>query len=77
MAKSHRLPFVLSKSKAMKPFDLVHFDFWGPSLVQIVIGASYFLLFIDDYSRFTWLYLLKDKAEVFSYFLKFKSLKEN
>ena len=61
----------------MKPFDLVNFDLWDPSPIQIVIGACYFLLFIDDYSRFTWFYLLQDKVEVFSYFLTFKSLIEN
>ena len=77
LAKSHRLPFVLSESKAIKPFDLVYFDLWGPFLVLSVIGARYFLLFIDDYSRFTWFYLLKSKDAVFSYFLKFKNLIEN
>ena len=77
LAKSHRLPFVLSESKAMKPFNLVHSDLWGPSPVQTVTGAHYFLLFIDDYSHFTWFYLLKEKAKLFSYFLKFKSLIEN
>ena len=77
LAKSHRLPFVLSESKAIKPFDLVYFDLWGPFLVLSVIGARYFLFFIDDYSRFTWFYLLKSKDAVFSYFLKFKNLIEN
>ena len=77
LAKSHSLLFVLSESKAMKPFDLVHFELWGPSRVQTFTGVRSFILFIDDYSPFTWFYLLKDKAEVFSYFLKFKSLIEN
>ena len=58
LAKSHRLPFVLSKSKSIKPFDLVHFNLWDPSPVPSVIGICYFLLFIDDYSHFTWFYLL-------------------
>ena len=53
LAKSHRLPFVLSKSKSIKPFDLVHFNLWDPSPVPSVIGICYFLLFIDDYSHFT------------------------
>ena len=77
LAKSYRLPFVLSKSKAMKPFDLVHSNLLGPSLIQTVTGAHYFILYFDDYSRFTWFYLLKDKAELFSYFPKFKSLIED
>ena len=77
LAKSHRLPFVLSESKAMKPFDLVHSDLWGPFPVLSVTGACYFLLFIDDYSHFTWFYLSKSKDEIFSYFVKFKNLIEN
>ena len=77
LAKRHRLHFVLLESKAMKPFDLVHFDLWGPSSIPSVIGICYFLLFIDDGSHFTWFYLLKNKDAVFSYFLKFKNLIEN
>lgn len=74
MAKSHRLPFVLSDSRAMKPFDLVHSDLWGPSPISSITSVKYFLLFIDDYTRFTWLYLLNNKSETFSYFLKFQQL---
>ncbi|KAK2980575.1 hypothetical protein RJ640_017437 [Escallonia rubra] len=36
----------------------------------------YFLLFIDDYSRKTWVYFLKQKSEVFSTFKRFKALVE-
>ena len=77
LAKRHRLHFVLLESKAMKPFDLVHSDLWAPSLILSVIGVRYFLFFVDDYSRFTCFYLLKNKDAVFSYFLKFKNLIEN
>ena len=37
----------------------------------------YFLLFIDDYSRKTWVYFLKEKFNVVSCFKKFKALVEN
>ena len=57
----------------IKPFDLVHFDLWGASPITSVIGVRYFLLFIDNYSRFTWIYLLKTKDETFPTFLKFKN----
>ena len=68
---------MLTESKAMKPFDLVHSNLWGPSPVQSITGAHYFLLFIDDDSSFKWFYLLKRKDETFSYFLKFKNFIEN
>ena len=40
-----------------------------------MLVTSFFL--IDDYSCFTWFYLLKSKDAIFSYFLKFKNLIEN
>jgi hypothetical protein len=36
----------------------------------------YFVTFIDDYSRKTWVYFLQEKFEVFSHFLEFKALVE-
>ena len=76
MAKSHKLLFVPSDSRAMQPFDLVYSDLWGPSPITSVTGSKYFFLFIDDHTRFTWLYLLQNKSETYSYFLKFKNLIE-
>jgi hypothetical protein len=40
-------------------------------------GAVYFLLFIDDYTRYTYVYFLKKKSVVLSYFLQYKALVEN
>jgi hypothetical protein len=40
------------------------------------IGAMYFLLFVDYYSRKMWVYFLKLKSEVFNEFQKFKALVE-
>jgi transposase InsO family protein len=44
-----------------------------PSLGNFV----YYVIFIDDYSRKTWIYFLKVKDEVFSKFQEFKALVEN
>ena len=40
-------------------------------------GYEYYATFIDDYSRKTWIYFLKNKSEVFGKFKEFKSLIEN
>jgi hypothetical protein len=40
-------------------------------------GYVYYVFFIDDYSRKTWIYLLKKKNEVFGKFKEFKALVEN
>lgn len=39
-------------------------------------GRKYYVSFIDDYSKFTWVYLLKFKSEVFHKFLRFQKLVE-
>ena len=49
------------------PFELVHTDVWGPSRSCIYFKIS----FIDDYSRCTWLFLMKTRAKLFSIFQKF------
>jgi hypothetical protein len=49
----------------------------GPIPSFSISGYVYYVSFIDDYSRKTWLYLLKSKDEVFIKFKEFKSLIEN
>jgi hypothetical protein len=62
-AKHRKLPFVHSQNKTIKPFDLVHFDIWGPISIKSVHNHSYFLTAVDDYSRHTWIILMKNKSE--------------
>ena len=52
-------------------FELVHTDIWGPSQAESTLGFRYFVTFINDYSRCTWLFLMKTHAELFSIFQKF------
>lgn len=61
----------------MKHFELVHSDLWGPAPITAINGMRYFLLFIDDFRRFTWFYLLKTKDKTYSTFLKKVLLKLN
>jgi len=53
--------------------ELVHTDVCGPMNLSSVGGNKYFLTFIDDFSRKTWIYLLKSKDEVFHRFKIFKA----
>lgn len=41
-----------------------------------IIGAKYFLFFVDDFSRFSWFYPLQSKDQIFSMFIKLKNLVE-
>jgi len=40
-------------------------------------GYLYYVLFIDNFSRFSWIYPLHHKSETFACFVKFKCLVEN
>ena len=55
-----------SYSQVSSPFLLVHSDVWGSCSVISKLGLRYFITFVDDFSRMTWLYLMKDRSEVFS-----------
>jgi len=67
LSKHHRATFQSRvNSRSSSAFELVHSDVWGPSRVPSIKGFRYFLLFVDNFSRMTWLYLLKERLEVSS-----------
>jgi hypothetical protein len=74
-AKAHQLPYPKSTSQSAAPLDLVFFDVWGPA-IDSFCNKRYYVNFIDDYSKFTWIYLLRHKSEVFQFFKEFQSLVE-
>ena len=57
--------------------DLIHSYVFGPIKVPLISKSIFFLSFIDDYSRMTWIYFLKSKTQVFSWFKEFKAFVEN
>jgi GAG-pre-integrase domain/Integrase core domain len=76
-SKQIRLPFTLSTSKTLNFFELVHSDVWGPPPITSHNNFCYYVIFIDDFSRTTWVYLLTSKDEVFQRFLEFTFFLEN
>jgi hypothetical protein len=77
LAKNHRLPYTRNEHKSSNVLDLIHCDIWGPSPVKSNLGHNYYVLFIDDYSRFTWLYPLKLKSDFYDTFIQFQKFVEN
>ena len=75
--KQKRSPFKSEKSHSTMPLELVHSDVCGKMNSPSLGGGEYFLTFIDDYTHYTWVYILKHKSEVFSKFQKWKALVEN
>ena len=71
LAKQHALSFSNSASLCDKPFGLIHSDIWGPAPCTTVNGYRYFVLFIDDYSRFTWIYFLKHRSFLYQIYVNF------
>jgi hypothetical protein len=67
--KNIKNPFPKRDSKAEGVLELIH--------STSISGYVYYVSFIDDYSRKTWVYFLKSKDEVFGKFKEFKALIEN
>lgn len=66
----------ISLSQANEPLSLVHTDICGPINKTSAGGARYFITFIDDYSRYTFVYFLKTRDQVFEIFKDFVTFVE-
>jgi hypothetical protein len=69
LGKHHKEKFVSGVSYREKaPLEIVHTDLCGPIQIYSLNGSVYFMTFIDDFSKKTWLYLLKQKPKAFKVF---------
>lgn len=62
---------IIKSSRSSKLFDVIHSDIWGSLHVSNPSKFKYNVLFIDDFNRMTWLFLLHHRAEVFDTFKRF------
>jgi hypothetical protein len=69
LGKSHELPFHLFSIGSDHPLDLLLTDVWEPSLFPSINRKHYYL---DDFSKFTWLFPIAVKSKVTSIFLQFQ-----
>lgn len=58
--------------RSSRILEIIHTDICGPFPTPCLIGQKYFISFIDDYSRFIYLYLLFEKSEAIDEFETFK-----
>jgi histone deacetylase 1/2 len=65
----------MSTSVSSEPLQLVFSDLWGPAPTSVG-RHEYYISFIDDYSKFTWIYLLKRKSDALAAFVNFQKLVE-
>ncbi|GJZ78686.1 zinc finger, CCHC-type containing protein, partial [Tanacetum coccineum] len=66
--KIARKPFLYPVERAKDLLGLIHTDVCGPFRTMSREGANYFITFIDDFSRYDFVYLMKHKHEVFETF---------
>lgn len=76
LGKHVRLPFSSSNSIVTRRFEIVHSDIWTSPIVSSC-GFKYYVLFLDHYSYYLWIYPLRTKSEVFQKFLHFHSYVNN
>ena len=74
--KATRKPFTTSESRAAELLETIHSDLCGPMNVTSMGGSKYVLTFIDDKSRYVFIYLLKGKHKVLESFKDFKTCME-
>ena len=60
--------------KPSHPFSVIHSDIWGPLRVKNINGARWFVTFIDDHTRTTWTFLMKEKSEIATIFQSFHTM---
>ncbi|GJS81755.1 retrotransposon protein, putative, ty1-copia subclass, partial [Tanacetum coccineum] len=75
--KMARKPYTHQVERAKDLLGLIHTDVCGPFKITSRQGASYFVTFTDDFSRYGYVYLLKHKHEVFETFKVFQKEVEN
>jgi hypothetical protein len=75
--KHNRVRFPSGATRAKGILEMIHSDVFGPVHVPSLRKSVYYVSFIDDISRNTWIYFLRKKFEVFDKFKEFKALVEN
>ena len=72
----HQANFPSFQRKTSQPFELVRSNVWGPSHTASMDGYRYYLHFVDDFTRFTWIFPLKVKSKCLKLFAQFHTFVE-
>ncbi|KAH9722152.1 retrovirus-related pol polyprotein from transposon RE1 [Citrus sinensis] len=74
LAKHHRASFPSQPYKASKPFSVIHSDVWGPNRISTLTRKRWVITFINDHTRISWVYLMKEKSDVGMIFKTFNNM---
>ena len=75
LGKFKQLPLSTSSRESTALLELIHSDAWSTSTSSLS-GCLYYVIFINDFTRFCWLYHISNKSDVNATFFKFKILVE-
>jgi hypothetical protein len=70
-SKSKQLAFSVSTIRSNCPIELIFSDVWGLAPVFSKNGFKYYVSFIDDFSRYSWICHISCKSDVSAVFIKF------
>ena len=76
LGKQPALPFNTSESISTDIFDLIHSDIWRPSSVSSIGGSRYFIIFVDDYSHYSWIFNMKYRSKLLQIYSNFAKMVE-
>ena len=74
VGNSHPSKSFMSTSR---PLELLHMDLFGPTTYRSIGGNCSYLVIMDDYSRYTWVFFLNDKSDTYDTLKKFLTRAEN
>ena len=74
LGKQLALPFNNSESISTNIFYLIHSNVWGPFSVSSIGGSRYFVVFVDDYSRYNWIFNMKHRSELLQVYSNFAKM---
>ncbi|XP_071713427.1 uncharacterized protein [Rutidosis leptorrhynchoides] len=72
LGKHVRLPFSVSSSSVNSVFDIIHSDLWT-SPVSSLSGLKYYIIFLDHFSHYLWVFPLRHKSDAINKFIQFRT----
>lgn len=74
LGKLSKSPLASVAHCSQESFPLIYSNVWGPAPVQSNFAFKYFVILVEDFTRYTWIYFLKNKSEVHDIFIAFYAL---
>ena len=73
LGKMIKSPFIEKGKRAKEILGLIHIDVCGPMNIAAMEGFSYFIIFTDDHSKFSYVFLMRHKSESFKIFKRYRN----